>query len=363
MYTVIVVLLKVDSLFPQSMNSLYFYNMVLVTGATGLLGAHVVINLIGNGYNVRAMYRTEEKKQVIEQLLGFYEAQNKASKLQLIEWFQGDILDVQAVEVAVKDCTAIIHCAGMVSFATRDFSTMVDLNRIGTANLVNEALAAKTPYFIHVSSTSAIGSDTQSADKIKRETNHWNANEKTSGYAVSKYSAEKEVWRGIEEGLAAVIVNPSVFFGPGNWSESSLNLFQTIQNGLLFYTKGGNAFVDVRDVSSLIVRLLGKKTTNERYIIGGHNLLFKDLFDQISAQLMVKPPRFLARKFLTEIAWRVVGIISFFTGKKPAITKDAVRGSHSITQFSSEKIQSIFPDFEFTPIAATIKNTIKGKLD
>lgn len=337
--------------------------MILVTGATGLLGAHVVVNLISNGHKVRAMYRNASKKHVIEQLLLHYNCANKSELLALIEWFQGDILDVQSVENAVKDCSAIIHCAGMVSFATRDFSELFEVNRTGTANMVNEALAAKTSYFIHVSSTSAIGSDTLINDGVKRESNHWNANEKTSGYGVSKYSAEKEVWRGVEEGLSAVIVNPSVFFGPGNWSESSLSLFQTLQNGLLFYTRGGNAFVDVRDVSVLIGRLLEKKVTNERFLIAGHNLLFNDLFSQIAEELKVKPPRVLARKFLTEIAWRVVGVAAFILGKKPAITKDAVRGSHSITQFSSEKIKSLFPDFEFIPIKETIKNTIDGKMD
>lgn len=337
--------------------------MILVTGATGLLGSHVVFDLIKKGHRVKAMFRNEEKKHVIQHLLQYYKVENADNLLRQIEWFQGDILDVQSVENAVKDCSAIIHCAGMVSFATRDFSELFEVNRTGTANLVNEALTAKTSYFIHVSSTSAIGSDTLTNDGIKRESNHWNANEKTSGYGVSKFSAEKEVWRGIEEGLSAVIVNPSVFFGPGNWSESSLNLFQTIQNGLLFYTKGGNAFVDVRDVSDIIGRLLEKKITNERFLIAGHNLLFNDLFGQIAEELKVKPPRFLAGKFLTEIAWRVVGVVAFILGKKPAITKDAVRGSHSITQFSSEKIKALFPDFEFTSIAATITNTINGKMN
>ncbi len=337
--------------------------MILVTGATGLLGAHVVVDLISNGHKVKAMYRNASKKRVIEELLLYYNLENKSELLALIEWFEGDILDVQSVQNAVKDCSTIIHCAGMVSFATRDFSELFEVNRMGTANLVNEALTAKTSYFIHVSSTSAIGSDTLANDGVKRESNHWNANEKTSGYGVSKYSAEKEIWRGIEEGLSAVIVNPSVFFGPGNWSESSLSLFQTIQNGLWFYTKGGNAFVDVRDVSKLMSRLLEKKITNERFLIAGHNLLFKDLFDQIALELKVKPPRFLARKFLTEIAWRVVGIVAYILGKKPAITKDAVRGSHSITQFSYEKIKLLFPDFEFIPIKETIKNTINGKME
>jgi dihydroflavonol-4-reductase len=336
--------------------------MILVTGATGLLGSHVVFDLIKKGYRVKAMYRNESNLTVIDHLFRYYETEQAAVLMNQIEWFHGDILDLQDVSKAIENCTAVIHCAGMVSFASRDFNQLIEVNRNGTANLVNAALSSGIDYFLHVSSTSAIGSSTKALDNIKRETNHWHANEKASGYAVSKYSAEKEVWRGMEEGLAAVIVNPSVFFGPGKWSDSSLKLFQTIQDGLDFYTSGGNAFVDVRDVSTLICQLYELRITNERFLITGHNLLFKELFDKIVFQLKVKAPRYKANKLLTEIAWRIIGLLAFITGKKPSITKDAVRGSHSITRFSSEKIKTLFPDFQFIPISDTIENTIKGKV-
>jgi dihydroflavonol-4-reductase len=337
--------------------------MILVTGATGLLGSHVVFDLIKKGHRVKAMYRNEEKKQVIHHLLHYYKVENSAKLLSLIEWFKGDILDLQDVAHAVKNCSAVIHCAGMVSFASRDFNRLIAVNRNGTANMVNEALIAGIDHFIHVSSTSAVGSDSAFMDNVKRESNHWHANEKASGYGVSKYSAEKEVWRGIEEGLTAVIVNPSVFFGPGSWSESSLQLFQTIQNGLSFYTAGGNAFVDVRDVSEIICRLHERRIANERFLVTGHSLLFKDVIDQIADQMKVKKPRYKVGKIATAIAWRLIGVYSFLTGKRPSITKDTVRSSHELTVYSSEKVKTVFPDFEFTPITATIANTIKGKMD
>ncbi len=337
--------------------------MILVTGATGLLGSHVVFDLIKKGHRVKAMYRNEEKQQVIHHLLHYYQVEDADKLFDLIEWFKGDILDLQDVANAVKNCKSVIHCAGMVSFASRDFNKLIDVNRNGTANMVNEALSSGIDHFLHVSSTSAVGSDSAFTDNVKRESNHWHANEKASGYGVSKYSAEKEVWRGIEEGLTAVIVNPSVFFGPGSWSESSLQLYQTIKNGLSFFTAGGNAFVDVRDVSEIICRLHERRIANERYLVTGHALLFKDVIDQIADQMGVKKPRYKVGEFATAIALRLIGIYSFLTGKQPSITKDTARSSHEVTVYSSEKIKTLFPDFEFTPVTATIANTIKGKMN
>jgi nucleoside-diphosphate-sugar epimerase len=337
--------------------------MILVTGATGLLGSHVVFDLIKKGHRVKAMYRNEEKQQVIHHLLHYYQVEDADKLFDLIEWFKGDILDLQDVANAVKNCKSVIHCAGMVSFASRDFNKLIDVNRNGTANMVNEALSSGIDHFLHVSSTSAVGSDSVFTDNVKRESNHWHANEKASGYGVSKYSAEKEVWRGIEEGLTAVIVNPSVFFGPGSWSESSLQLYQTIKNGLSFFTAGGNAFVDVRDVSEIICRLHERRIANERYLVTGHALLFKDVIDQIADQMGVKKPRYKVGEFATAIALRLIGIYSFLTGKQPSITKDTARSSHEVTVYSSEKIKTLFPDFEFTPVTATIANTIKGKMN
>lgn len=337
--------------------------MILVTGATGLLGSHVVFDLIKKGHRVKAMYRNEEKQQVIHRLLHYYQVEDADKLFDLIEWFKGDILDLQDVANAVKNCKSVIHCAGMVSFASRDFNKLIDVNRNGTANMVNEALSSGIDHFLHVSSTSAVGSDSAFTDNVKRESNHWHANEKASGYGVSKYSAEKEVWRGIEEGLTAVIVNPSVFFGPGSWSESSLQLYQTIKNGLSFFTAGGNAFVDVRDVSEIICRLHERRIANERYLVTGHALLFKDVIDQIADQMGVKKPRYKVGEFATAIALRLIGIYSFLTGKQPSITKDTARSSHEVTVYSSEKIKTLFPDFEFTPVTATIANTIKGKMN
>lgn len=337
--------------------------MILVTGSTGLLGSHVVVELLRKGYEVRAMFRDQKRKQVVYRLIDFYYPEEKEVLLQKLTWFQGDILDLADVEDSLVGVSKVVHCAALVSFHRRDFNVLFRVNRRGTANLVNFALHFDVNQFIHVSSTAAIGSDSQATDGLKRESNLWNPNDEVSGYSLSKFSAEKEVWRASEEGLRVSIVNPSVMFGPGSWEESSLKIFRTLHKGLKYYTKGANAFVDVRDVTVLILRLIETEKTGERYLVIGSNLKFKELFDRVCEQLHVKAPSKLAGPFLTGLAWRLSGILGRIRGKRPTITKESARSSQSSSQFSNEKLLRDFPDFKFTPIEETIAVTIKGRTD
>lgn len=337
--------------------------MILVTGSTGLLGSHVVVELLRKGYEVRAMFRDEARKEVVYRLLDFYYPEEKETLLQKLNWFHGDILDLSDVEDSLIGISKVVHCAALVSFHRRDFNMLFRVNRRGTANMVNFALDSRVNQFIHVSSTAAVGSDSQIADGLKRESNEWNPNDEVSAYSLSKFSAEKEVWRASEEGLRVSIVNPSVMFGPGSWEESSLKIFRTLHKGLTYYTKGSNAFVDVRDVTSLILKLIETEKTGERYLVTGSNLKFKELFDQICKQLNVRPPSKLAGPFLTGLAWRLSGILGRIQGKRPTITKESARSSQSDSKFSNEKLLRDFPDFEFTKLEDTIQVTIRGRMD
>jgi dihydroflavonol-4-reductase len=336
--------------------------MILVTGSTGLLGSHVVCDLLSNGYAVRALYRSESRKKTVEHVVRYYFPEMADELLSRIDWFRGDILDLSELEGAMEGCDKIVHCAALVSFHRRDFWRLFEHNRKGTANIVNTALKAGIGQLVHVSSTAAIGSDTEYQDQVRRESNHWNANEKVSSYSLSKYSAEKEVWRGIEEGLAAAIVNPSLLFGPGNWNESSLTIIRTLNEGLKFYTKGGNAFVDVRDVALIIRKLIETNTSGERYLVTGHNLPFRELFERICNQLGVKAPSQKAGPFMVGLAWRLMGIVARFTGKRPTITKESAESSQRTTVYSNEKVLKAFPDFQFRSLEDTIENTIKGRM-
>ena len=337
--------------------------MIFVTGSTGLLGSHIVVWLLNSGASVKALYRSEERKEVVYRLLKYYHPDRYDSLVENLHWHRGDILETEDLEDGMQGCTKVVHCAALVSFQKDDFYRLWEMNRTGTANVVNVALASGISYFVHISSTAAVGTDGMQSDGMKRESNHWNANEKVSTYSYTKYSAEKEVWRGIEEGLKTVIVNPSVIFGPGSWEESSLTIFRTLKNGLKYYTKGGNAFVDVRDIADVILRLDKEQIHSERFLITGNNLLFKDLFEQICRQLNVKAPYKLANRLMSSVAWRLSAIVAVFTGKQPTITKDTARSAQEITYYSTEKIRKQFPDFEFRKLEDTIGNTVRGKMN
>ena len=336
--------------------------MVLVTGATGLLGSHVVVELLASGQTVRAMYRTEARKKVVYRLVRYYYPETFDELVQKLSWFQGEIEDLVDVEESLTGVEKVVHCAALVSFHRRDFWKLFHVNRRGTANMLNFALVKGIKQFVHVSSTAAIGS-IGSEDGVRRESDQWNAGERSSGYALSKHSAEKEVWRAQEEGLPVSIVNPSLMFGPGNWDESSLKILRTLKNGLRFYTRGGNAFVDVRDVSRAICLLLQLELTGERFLVAGNNASFKDFFEEACTQMRVKSPSILAGPFLTGLAWRVSGIIARILGKRPTITKESAASSQKTTVYSSEKWLQRFPDFKFTAISEMLDNTIKGRMD
>lgn len=339
--------------------------MILITGASGLLGTHLISELLKNGYpphQLRLLIRTADRKVRIQDVLQYYHPEKAGEWFAQLEFQLGDICDLIDLEDAMLGCEKVIHCAALVSFHRRDFSSLFEINRRGTANVVNTALKMNIKHLVHISSTAAIGSDSLNQEIIRRETNRWNANEKVSGYSLSKYSAEKEVWRGMEEGLSAVIVNPSLLVGAGNWNESSLQILRTLSGGLKFYTSGANAFVDVRDVAHVIYRLLETNQSGERYLVAGHNLAFKDFFDTVCNQLDTKPPSILAGKFAVSLAWRLSRFTERFTGIRPTITKESARSSMQSTSFSNEKIKTLFPDFEFTPLSDTIANAVKGRL-
>ena len=333
--------------------------MVFVTGGTGLLGSHLIYSLVTSGEKVRATFRDASKIQRVSSLFDFY---SSAHLFDQIEWLSCDVLDVVTLETAMKGCDEVYHCAAQVSFLSKDFQSMLKINREGTANVVNCALSLSVERFCYVSSTAAIGKTSDALDTyFVVETNKWIPTDPHSGYAISKYVAENEVWRGIEEGLNAVIINPSVIIGPGSWNESSLTIFRTLSKGLKFYTAGSNAFVDVRDVVKAM-RLLIKTPSSfhQRYLCTGTNTSFLNLFQLIAKEMKIKPPSLFAGKFLSGLAWRISSFIGWFTGKV-AITKDSAKSAQSKVIYDSNKLISTL-NFQFKSLEETIQHAVSGRL-
>lgn len=329
--------------------------MIFITGATGLLGSHVLVELLKRGKQVRALYRPQSDLDAVKKVFQHYFKTDWETKFNEITWVEGDILDIYSLEKGMEGCTVVYHCAALVSFVKRDFKKLMKINKEGTANVVNVSLQHQIKQFCHVSSTAAIGRSENKA--FYDETDKWKTSSKNSNYAISKYSAENEVWRGKEEGMDVVIINPSVILGIGDWNQSSLSIFKIIKKGLAFYTTGVNAFVDARDVAYVFCELAERNIVNERFLVISENLPFKTLFDQIAAEFGVKPPYIAAKKWMAGIAWRLEGLLAFFFGKKQNITKETAQSSTNITHYSNEKIKKAL-NHEFIPISQSVKDAV-----
>ena len=333
--------------------------MIFVTGGTGVLGSQLLFDLSQDDLEIRGLYRSKAK---LDELLTFFlhfDHENGLKRFEKIEWVQGDLLDIVSLEEFMTGCDLVYHCAALVSFHKRDFSNLIKLNREGTANIVNIALTVGIKKLCYVSSTAAIGG---SGKTIVTETTKWKNTPTTTGYSISKYSAEKEVWRGIEEGLDAVIVNPCVILGAGNWDNSSLTLMRTLSKGSTYYPPGKNATVDARDVSRMMIKLMKSDIKNERYLCVGSNQSFKGLMDEVTKQLKVKAPRKLVKRWMVNLARRVLGFASFFTRKRPSITKETVNTLFSEREYSSEKVKAALNE-EFYSLEEMVQFAIKGRLD
>jgi nucleoside-diphosphate-sugar epimerase len=313
--------------------------MILVTGGTGLVGAHLLYELTNSGQQVKALRRAQSNTNWVKKIFSYYSPESEKLFSQ-IEWVEGDILDYLSLEEALKGITCIYHCAALVSFHGDDHDIMLNNNVKGTGNLIDAAIHNRVKRFCHVSSIAALGK-TQDGSEITEET-YWIPSKRKSGYSLSKFFSEMEVWRGIEEGLNAVIVNPSIIMGPGNWEIGSPKLFQSIWKGLNYYTKGISGFVDVRDVVKAMIVLMDEprfeQVKNQRFILNAGNMSYQDFFNKIADALNKPRPRSFASDIKLQIAWRMARTASFFTGKRPVITREAVSGTNQKNQYSGEKI-------------------------
>lgn len=332
--------------------------MILVTGGTGLLGSHLLFNLTEQGTPIKALYRNKKKCENVLKIFKFYDSINGQKRFDLIIWVECDVLDVVSLHEEMIGCQYVYHCAAIVSFHKTDFYDMMKTNRQGTANVVNSCLENNVLKLCYVSSTAAIGGE---GELIISEETKWKQSPTTSGYSISKYSAEKEVWRGVEEGLDVVIVNPCVIIGAGDWNESSLTIFKTISGGLKFYTNGANAFVDVRDVSSIMVQLMKSTIKNERFLCISENTSFKKLFDQIALNLNKKSPSILIKPWLMGLTWRFIWLFTKLIGKKSAITRETARSAFGTTVYDNSKITKAL-NYKFHSLEEMVENAVKGKI-
>ncbi len=326
--------------------------MDLVTGATGIVGTHLLLELLRDGRTVRALRRGSSDTGIVARVFKHYGAAHLENR---IEWIEGDLLDAVALADAMDGAEHVYHAAALVSFDPRRADALHAVNVQGTANAVNAALEAGVKRLCHVSSTASIGAAPPGV--MRDESMAFTDGRNSSDYARSKHLAELEVHRGIAEGLDAVIVNPSVIIGPGLPGRSSMTLIERLRKGTRWYTSGSNAFVDARDVAACMRKLMDQGFLGERYLLVGENASYKRLFELAAEGFGQAPPALEAKPWMLALAWRAERMRSLLTGSSPLVTKATVSSALSTRAYSNAKVTAVL-GCQFRPLEESVANTV-----
>lgn len=324
--------------------------MILVTGGTGLVGAHLLYRLVSEKKKVRAIYRNERKISNTKNVFSVY-TEDYETLFSAIEWIQADLLDISALSEAFIGVTKVYHCAAFVSFEPDKYHLLRKTNIEGTANIVNLCISNNIEKLCYVSSIATLG-HTLNNETISEETN-WNPEDDNSVYAITKYGAEMEVWRGTQEGLDAVVVNPGVILGAGIWRYGTGNLFKKAKKGLKYYPSGTIGLVSVDDVISVMIKLMHSNIINQRYVLVAENWTYKDFLQALAKAVQTKPPKKLASMSLLNIGWKLDWLKYKITGKRRQLTKQIAKSLTTETHYSSDKIKTAL-NYEFKAVDKTI---------
>lgn len=337
--------------------------MILVTGGTGLVGYHLLLQLSLEKEAIRAIYRSEKKLQHVKNL---FQTANQLAAFEKIDWIQADVLDVPALELAFTDVSLVYHCAALVSFNPKDEDKLYQNNIVGTANVVNISLSKNVKKLAYVSSIAALGNGTEHNLIVNEETER-NNEAIRSDYSISKFGAEMEVWRGFQEGLDVVIVNPGVIFGNGFPKEGSSLFIQNIKEGQLFYTLGKLGIVAVEDVVKAMMTLMKSTITGERYILVAEDVTYKELFDSIAENLTlrtsankIKKPKYLVKKWQVQIARVLEFIFAILFFRKRMLTKSTINSLYNLEVHDTSKIKNAIA-FEFSDMKVYLKGLIEKR--
>ncbi|HEY9184790.1 MAG TPA: NAD-dependent epimerase/dehydratase family protein [Salegentibacter sp.] len=328
--------------------------MILITGATGLVGSHLAFELSKKKENIRALFRSENKRDRVKDIFSYYTTSEKAEEyFQSIDWVKAEISDIPALEKAFEGIEQVYHCAALVSFDPADARELRKTNIRGTANIINLCIAYKVKKLCHVSSVASLGRDIKKPEID--ETTEWNPEGNHSDYAISKYGAEIEVWRGSQEGVPIVIVNPGIIIGPGFWDSGSGPLFNRIQQGLNYYFSKITGFVGIGDVVKTMELLMNSEVKNEKYVIVSENINFRKVMNDIASNLNKPAPKKKLKKWMLWVGWIGMKTGSIF-GVKRKITTSTIKSLFEDAHYSNEKIKKEF-DYEFIPMDEVISKT------
>jgi nucleoside-diphosphate-sugar epimerase len=313
--------------------------MVFITGGNGLIGSYTTRLLLERGYPVRLLRRPASRLDWLSDLTD------------RIAWVEGDVLDMALLLDAIQPGDWVVHAAAIVSFDPSQREKMFKVNVEGTANVVNACLQKNAGKLCFVSSVAALGRSKR--NPLIDENTPWEASEFNTAYAHSKYLAELEVWRGVAEGLPAVVVNPSVVLGPADWERSSTQLFKYAWEEHLFYPAGTVNYVDVRDVAEAIYLLLRSDIISEKFILNAGNITHRELLSGMAACFGKNPPTFEAKPWMAALGWRLEWLRSAVTGKSPLLTRETARSTYFTYHYSNDKVKNAL-HFSFRSLQDTL---------
>ncbi len=319
--------------------------MILVTGGTGLVGSHLLFHLAQAGNAVRATYRTAKTLEDVRLIFSYY-SENSEEIFSNIQWLEADLNDISSLERAFDNITHVYHCAALISFDPNDFKILERINEIGTANIVNMCISKGVTKLCYVSSIAAIGKSLDNS--MVTEENEWRLNN-PNPYSLTKHLAEMEVWRGTQEGVPAVIVNPGVILGPGFWESGSGKLFQVAAKGSRFYPPGGTGFVTVQNVVRMMIELMNSEIINQRFIAVGKNFSYAEILSKLSACLGVNPPRTQIKFWQLKLLWRLDWIWNKISGQKRKLSKAQVVSLANRSLYDNTKAKELI-GFEYQPM-------------
>ncbi len=287
---------------------------VLVTGATGFIGSHVVRALIRRGDVVRCLVRPDSSRVALDGLS--------------VDLVEGDLTRPATLRPAVRGVRTVFHCAADYRFGAHLADTIFRTNVEGTRAILEAAAEAGVGRVVHTSSVGALaGGRTRStpADEMSLP----DVDELVGAYKRSKYEAERVAEEWHRRGLPVVIVSPSTPIG--EWDAKPTPTGQMIVdvlNGRIpAYVEGGLNIVDVRDVAEGHLLAESRGQPGERYILGGRNVTFRELFEMIARAAGLAPPRLRVPRWLPLVAAHAESALARVRGRAPRLTPEAVRMS------------------------------------
>lgn len=329
--------------------------MILITGATGILGRVIALELLKKGKKVLATKRPSSNLEDVRQSYRFYTDQPDFYFNQ-IEWIDIDFDDIDSLEKALSDVDEVYHCAAKVSFSPAAEKELYRNNAEATAKLLYAIDPQKIKKFLFVSSIAVLDGFNDAGEMD--ENSDFNEKLDHSNYAISKYISEMEVWRASAEGLNTIIINPGLIIGSGNWKSSSGKLFKEMSNGFTF--PGSTAYVDVRDVAAIAVELMERSKFGERFIITSESIKYKAIADKVRMAIGKKPASLIPNSLLDILPY-FSAVFGWFIPILKLGNRTNVETIKSDSKITSKKIREEL-DYSFIPVTESVDFHLKNYL-